>query len=451
MNRECIHCGTRCDATVTRCPNCLRSRFVDVADAPPARPRARLGVALAAVALCAVMGVVYALRPGPASTPAPPAALRTASPDSDPLAVGDGLRDVVARIASAPSGAPRGRAVLQALEVRRARLVDDLGEVPPPRAPDLVWRLLPDPNARVTELDLARLVTGVLRAAGEANAAVVTRLRPRRPDLPLDPTASLGAWAVRLGDQVLDVGAGLVVGAQTAPTATVSPTALRAAIAAQAGLEVAPSPGGRSQSLSYANAAVDAWPDGASPLAARARVWQIVGGSGGLDLADADLRAAIALREDAALHLARARVLLGQRRLTEAAQSVRRAATLSPAWGEASVALLAFAPVLSRLDAAAPPGCDALRTARAPWAVDAAALCDPATPSEAREAAARRLLPQHADPLVMAWAARHLGADALAQLRTHSRPEARRELADWLHLLGLGDLAAQLVAGDAGA
>ncbi len=459
MAQECIHCGTRCDDAVTRCPNCLRSRLVavEVAPTPAGGPRSRRWAVLGAAGVVLVAaGAFVAMRstgstgPGAAERSAP-AALNAVDQGLDPLAVGEALAPLVTRAAAAPGGSARGRLVLEALSAqRRARVVDDLGEVPPPRTGELVWRVLPDPAGRVTELDLARLVVSVLRAAGEPGAAVVARNRPRRPDEPVDPTASLGAWAVSLGDQVLDVSTGLVLGSREVPSTPLSAPMLRAAIASQAALEVAPSPGGRAQALAYANAAVEAWSDGATPLAARARVWQEVGGSSGLDLADADLRAAIALRDDAGLHLARARVLLGQRRLIDAAQEARRAAQMSPGWGEAAVATLAFAPVYARLDAAAPAGCDALRAARAPWTDDASALCAPGSDPAARRAAAGRLLADRNDPLLMAYAGRFLGDAAVSTLQERVRPGQRREVGAWLQLLGAADLAAQLWAEDGG-
>jgi len=403
-----------------------------------------LGVGLA------VGGWWFARRPSATTAPAT-VALAAVDQGVDPLALGEGLGPLVARVSAAPAGSPRGRAVLEALTAQRqAVVVDDVGEVPPPRAPGLLWRVLPDRTARVTELDLARLVTGVLRAAGESGATVALRLRARRPDEPADPTASLGLWSVRLGDQVLDPAAGLAVGAREAPTVALTDTQLRAAVAAQSALEVAATPGGRAQSLALANAAVEAWPDGAMPLAARARVWQWVGGSSGLDLADADLRAAIAMHDDAGLHLSRARVLLGQRRIAEAAQEARRAAAMSPGWGEAAVAQIAFAPVYARLDAAAPAGCDALRAARARWTDDATVLCTTGTDDTARRAAATRLVADRADPLLLAYAAPFLGDDAAAQLRRRVPVAGRREIAAWLGLFGAHGLAMQLVDEDAG-
>ncbi|MEZ4408262.1 MAG: zinc ribbon domain-containing protein [Polyangiales bacterium] len=443
MALECAHCGARADDDARRCPKCLRSTLVAV-DAPKPRAPRRRVVALIAAGVVVAGGVgagVVALRSRP---PAPPAV--TAPAAAEPLAASEELRPLVERLRR--EGSPAARARVAADEVqrrRRARVAGEDDPPPPPRSPTLVWRMLPSPEATVAELDLARLVATLLRGAGD-DAAVVERTGPTRAGEATAPASWLGAYMVRSGEQLVDVSAGNVVPASEFRHRAMSPTELGGAIAAQSAVEAASASGMGDRALEWANNAVEVWTTSPTPLAARARAWLAVGASSGLDLADQDLRAAIALRDDAPLHLERARVLLAKRDLAGAARESRRAATLAPTWGSAALATLALAPVIERLDAGAASGCAGLQSARAPWTDDAYALCADGVDAATREAAARRLLARSRDPLRLAWAARAIRPAPLAELRAKLTGPDRREAAQWLVLLGDPESAAALLS-----
>lgn len=446
MALECAHCGNRCDDGATRCPKCLRTtHLVPVATPPPRRsPWPAVGVALGALALAGGAAAFFLRRP-PAPPPLP---INAPASASDPLAAGEELAPLVARARAERE--PVARARLVAAEVHRRRaaaLAGDDEPTPPPRAPSLLWRVLPDARERVTELDLARLIAAALHAAGDP-AAVAERTAPPRPDDALDPTGARGSYVVTAGDHVVEPALGTLVGRGDVRHRPLAERALVGAVSAQAALELADAGADPARAIEYANAAVEAWPDSPHPLAARARVWRAAGASGGLDSALNDLRAAVAVRDDAALHLLLARVALVRDDLAGAVAAASRAATLAPGWGTASAALLALHDVAIRLDAGAPNGCARLRTARAPWTDDAYALCAPDVAADVRTAAARRLLDASRDPLRVALAASALPAGPVATLTARVAPHERRELAAWLLLLGRGDL---LAPGDGGA
>jgi hypothetical protein len=340
-----------------------------------------------------------------------------------------------------PNPAARLRQVTDALHGRlRARLAEPDEPPAPPRSPTELWRALPDPSAVVTELDLARLAVALLRAAGSADAVVAERRAPALPGEPVDPSGTRGSFVVGLGEHTADVGRAVLLARAEAPCAPLEAPALAAAVRVQAAL-AASARGDRTLAIEHGTAAVEGWPTSSVPLAARARVWLEVGGSGGLSLADGDLRAAIALRDDASYHLARARLALREDRLGEAAFEVQRARRLAPAWGTAALATLALGPVLAALDAGTPDGCQGLRDARAPWTDDAYALCADGVGEDVRGSAARRLLARGRDPLVLAAAAAHGAPGLVGRVAARDKPET----AAWLRAFGRPDLAAGLL------
>lgn len=445
MALECAHCGTRCDDGVTRCPRCLRTtHLVALSEASPARrtPRAALVVgALSLVAALAGGALWMRARNAPRTPPVPD---HIAPSAADPLAIETAeLRAVVERLRAMTDATARARTAAEEVHRRRvASIASDGAPTPPPRAPDLVWRILPSQRETVSELDLARLVAALLRAAGDARASVAERTAPARPDEPLGAT---GSFLTITGEHAIEVTQGTLVGAASVRHAALSESALAGAISAQASLEAAAHENAHDRAIQYANAAIEAWSDSPVPLAARARVWTLAGASGGLPLAESDLRAAVAMRDDAGLELALARVLLLRGDLVGASRAANHAAAMAPAWGDAAVALLCLRDVNAQLDAGAPDGCARLRQARAPWTDDAYALCAADTPDATRRASAQRLLDATRDPLRSAWAAASLGPDAGPALRRSLAPYDRREAASWLSLLGRGELAAAVM------
>ncbi len=453
MALECAHCGTRCEDGAARCPKCLRAtHLMPVPDAPaPGAKRSRAPAVVAVVLAAGAVGAFLALR-RPQGTTAVAIPATVPRQANDPFHTGPELASVVATLRAERDGVARLRRAGELVMQRRQAAVAGEGDpVPPPRSADLVWAALPSARDVVTPLDLARLVAALLRAAGDTTAWVAERLGPARPDEPGDPTALLGVFVVRSGDNVLEPAAGTVVAASSVGHRSLDEASLAGAIAAQSALELATRGGPRDQALTYANAAVDAWPASPVPLLARARVWVEAGASSGLDLADSDLRSAIALRDDAATHLARARVLLAMDRLAEAASESSRASRMAPAWGTAGLAMLALHPVLERLDAGVIDGCAALRRARAPWTDDAYALCAPGVADDAKQSAAQRLFGGGDDPLRIAWALAALGPDFATTAHARLPLGSRRECARWLMLLGRAELAARVLGGaDAG-
>ncbi len=453
MPLECAHCGTRSDDGVTRCPRCLRTtHLVAIPDAAPKRGAPKRALTLGAFALVALAGGTFAWMRARAPSDAPRVPEHVAPSAADPLAIETPeLRAVAERLRSITDTTARARSAAEEVHRRRAASLTAHGDpVPPPRSPDLVWRLLPSQREAVTELDLARLVTALLRASGDARAAVAERTAPARPDEPLD---ALGSFVAVTGESVIEVSQGTLVGASSVRLARLGDAALAGAISAQAALEAAASGSSHERAVQYANAAVEAWGDSPVPLVARARVWTLAGASGGLPLAESDLRAALSMRDDAAIELSIARVLLLRGDVLGASRAVVHAASLAPAWGHAAVALLCLRDVNAQLDAGAPDGCERLRQARAPWTDDAYALCARETPEATRSASARRLFEASHDPLRRAWAATFLGPDAGASLRRALPTVDRREAAAWLSLLGRSDLAAAVmgIAPDGGA
>lgn len=446
MALECAHCGNRCDDGATRCPKCLRtSHLVPVSTATARRRR---GVVVGAVLTVLALGVGVArfVRGRAPTTPALPSVVPAVA--NDPLAVGDELAPLVALAHSEHDPVSRARRVAAEVHRRRAAsVVSDDEPTPPPRAPALLWRVLPVSHERVTEFDLARLLAAVLRAAGDP-ATIAERTAPVRSDDVIDPTGARGSFVVLVGEHVIEPALGTLVGREAVRHRVLDDRALAGAIAAQAALELVDSGAVSSRAIEYANAAVEAWPDAPQPLVVRARVWLAVGASGGLGNAESDLRAALAMREDAALFLALARVALLRGDLVAAFHATQRAARLAPAWGSASAALFALRDVAAHFDAGTLDGCARLRDARAPWTDDAYALCASDVAPELRAEAARRLLDTSHDPLRVALAATALPTVTRSALAARVARHEHRELAAWLLLLGRADL---FTTDDAGA
>jgi len=412
-----------------------------VAAAPPPRSKGPLVAALLGGLVIAGGVALFVSR----RLPAPPALpANTPAAANDPLAVtGDDLAPLVALARAERDAVARARLVATAVHERRAAAVVSEDEpTPPPRAPGLLWRVLPTLRERVTELDLARLVAAVLRAAGDASANVAERTAPPRPDDVLDASGVRGSFVVVVGDHVLEPTQGTLVGKGTVRQRALTATSLVGAVSAQAALELADAGGNAPRAIEYANAAVEAWPEAPVPLAARARVWLAVGASSGLTSAEQDLRAAVSMRDDAALHLLLARVTLMRGDVVNAARAAVRAAAVAPGWGSPSVALLALKDVTAQLDAGAADGCARLRSARAPWTDDAYALCRAGVADDVRAASARRLLDGTHDPLRVAFAAAALPAGAVPSLSSRVARHERRELAAWLVLFGRPELLA---------
>ncbi|MBL8601527.1 MAG: hypothetical protein JNK72_06350 [Myxococcales bacterium] len=353
------------------------------------------------------------------------------------------------RAASTPSA--RLRVLGERLQARRrARWVSGGDGVPPPRSPAQVWEALARPETAVTELEVARLAAALLRGCGDS-AEVALRERPRRREHSRSDVAALGSWLVRSGDQLLDLGSMMVLGASAVPHTVLNSVQLAAALDAAAAIEVSTAAEGRAAALGRAESAVNGWRDGWLPLAARATVWVNVGASSGLDHAARDLSAAIALSDDAGLHLARARVLLGQRRLVEVAFETQRALQMAPGFTEAAMASMLLHRVYAQLDGGAPSGCEALHLAHQPTADLASVLCAEGQSEASRAQAATQLVARSTDPLVLAYAGRALGPSAAPTLRQKTTlAAARRELVGWLEAAGESALLAALVPQDGG-
>lgn len=452
MALECAHCGAHTHDGATRCPQCLRTTgLVPLATQSP-RPSRLPGQKLVLVGTAVTTLVVVVLVlvakanwsrrghdsiatrltgvPGIAPSDLPP-----------PFETGPELAPLIAQVRTIRDHTARGRAILDTLtatlQSNGATLVTDPEDTPPARTPDEIHRALRSPHGRVTALDLARWAAAVLRAAG-SQAEVAERTRALRDDEPADPSGLLGSYVAILGDHAMDVTARTLVAARETAPRILRGTSLAGAVLAQAALHAAVSGAPRDRVLALAEGAVRAWPDGTVPLAVRALAWQVVGASGGMRLADQDLASAIARRDEAPLHLLRARLALVAGNPTLAATEAFAALRRSPAWGPAALAHVVLAPY--QPDAG--DRCAPLVTAREPWTDDALALCqrDRLSPNVVR-AAAERLAASSHDPLRLAYAAAAGHQEAATRVRAHDRPE----LAAWLLALGRPDLAHTLL------
>lgn len=449
MALECAHCGARADEGTTRCPQCLRSTgLVQIPAQPTRRPRRGallVGVAVSLATALTAGGVLALRAQRHRGSDALLTRLRSVSgADLAPvLEVGAECAPLVTLVRGAGDDLARARAVMDAVSremsasgARRALTSD---EAPPARSPDAIYRALRTREGRVTDLDLARLEAAVLRASG-TRATVAERGAAPREDEPADPSGVFGSYVVLVGDYAVDVASAELVPARDTRPRPLDERALRGAMLAQSALAEAALGGRRDRALSLADAAVEAWPEGAVPLATRAVVTLAVGSSSGLALAERDLSAAIALRDEAPLHLMRARLLLTHPGLgagsveTEVNAAFRRAR----AWGPAALALVALG--TQGPDAGDP--CAPLGPPREEWTDDALVICRRASqPEEQVRAAALRLMASSRDPLRVAYAA--LGGAPGASARVSA--QEREELARWLLILGRADLAAEVL------
>ncbi|MFO0630929.1 MAG: hypothetical protein U0325_35610 [Polyangiales bacterium] len=130
--------GARCDDGAARCPKCLRTQLVAAGDAPAPRRMPASVVAIFAIAIPTATFAVWN------SVLARLAALDGGAPA--------GAEDPARRAPSSRSPS-RGcavwvtpwvaRAAVEAVtQRRRASLAGEDDAVPPPRSPDLVWRVL---------------------------------------------------------------------------------------------------------------------------------------------------------------------------------------------------------------------------------------------------------------------------------------------------------------------
>jgi hypothetical protein len=423
---------------------------MEVADETQApASRSRLWIAATVLVVLIAAGVAFALRHRSVGSTTQTQSRRPALDTHlvpDPFATGPQLASWVAAVREPRDSLARARVALDrittSMQASGAHLVvdtDGTGGIPRARPLDAIGAALTSRDGRVTTLDLARLETGVLRAAG-ADASMAEQTRSLRPDEPADPTGLLGRYAVVVGDHAVDVAAGTIVSSRDIGPRAIDDASVAGAMLAQSALADVLDGRDRSAAVVLADQAVQQWPDGAVPLATRARVNQVLGGPGAAAIARQDLDAALALRDEAPVHLLRARDALVAGRAETTIAEVQNALRRAPHWGEAALAFAIVAPHVPD----AGDRCSALASARDEWAADAVLICHgDATAS----AAAERLAGITRDPIRLAFAAA-AGATAAS-----SRVLAadRTELAAWLLLLGRADLASQLLAApDAG-
>jgi hypothetical protein len=244
---------------------------------------------------------------------------------------------------------------------------------------------------------------------------------------------------VLVAGHAADPVAGELTAAQDSRPHPLDAGALAGAMLAQSALASAVSGAAHDRTIALADGAVDAWRDGATPLAVRAFVARVRGTAG--ESASQDLASAIALRDDAAFHLLRARLALATGDFPTAAAESAAAQSRARAWGDAALAA-ASVPRAPGGDAGEP--CAPLAAAHEPWTDDALVLCRRA-PAELVPAAAERLANGTHDPLRLAWAAAAGAPSAQGRVRARDRGE----FAAWLALLGRPDLAGAAAPGGA--
>ncbi len=461
MAMECAHCGARTeDDSARRCPRCLRATGL-----PPlggggggGNRAGRPWVILAAVGLLVLASaggtvwyVTHRARPGANPLADLRRARGLAPEDLPPLwDVGASSAPAVAAARSGGTGASRASAVARWIGERlrgaAMHVATRAEDVPPSRSIDGIARALGTNGARVTLLDMARLIVAAVRTSG-GRADVAERTRAARPGDPADPSGLVGSYIVVAESSAIELDDGTVIPARDAGARALDDAAVGAAMLAQSAIAAAAAGTHRDRALAMADAAVQAWPQGVVPLAARAFVARAVGGSSGTAMAEQDLAAALALRDDASLHIVRIRLALtassGDPRVIES--DARSAARGAPTWGTAA---LAAAILLHEADAGDP--CAPLATAHDPWTADALEVCrsTDGTPGDSTRAAAQRLLQSAGDDAMRIALAATGGAEGFV---ARVRSQDRRELVAWLLLLGRPDLA-RAVAGprDAG-
>jgi hypothetical protein len=419
---------------------------VEIPDQVP--PRAKLGLrvgVLVAVGLTVALvagGALWTLRAhhrGTSPEDSRPAVDANDAPppyDSPPA-----IAEWVTHARSATDPLARVRVALDdvagAFHAANATLVTEGYDTPPTRSIEQIAAAVRSPGARVTSLDLARLVASIVRGAG-SELTISEQTRALRPDEPVDPSAVLGGYTIVASGNAADLAGFTMVPARDLDPRVMDEHATLGAMLGQSAVSRAVT--GDRSAARLAESAVRQWPDGWVPLAARAFVFRVVGASGGLQLALQDVSAATAARDSAPLHLLAARVAIAAGELARVPAEVRRARQLAPHWGPAAVAWIA---VEGRNPDAGNP-CEALASARDDWSSDAVLVCQhrmDAVPDPVVRTAAERLMRNTHDPLRLALATIGGAEGAAARVLASERTE----LAGWLALLGRPDLAAQLM------
>ncbi|MEI8254807.1 MAG: hypothetical protein WCJ30_03960, partial [Deltaproteobacteria bacterium] len=353
----------------------------------------------------------------------------------DPFATGPAAASWVSRLAGG-GDLVRARTALDlvASGLGHVRLVDDPHDAPASRAIDDVIRALATADGRVTSLDIARLVAGLLRAAG-TRARVAEITAGMRPGEPADPSAMLGRYVALVGDTAVDTAGHTLLPARELHAVAIDDGAVRGAMLAQSALNAAYGGAQHDRVLGLADGAVAAWRDGVVPLAVRAEAWRIAGSTGGLSLADQDLASAIAMRDEAPLHVLRARFALLAGRGDLAGTEIRAALARSRGFGPA--ALAAAIAGIEAVDGG--DRCRALHESGDPWTPFAWTVCRGDAPAGAISItdAARQLATTSTDPMQLAYAAAAGAEGVFARVRGTDRDE----LAAWLSALGRSDLA----------
>jgi hypothetical protein len=450
MALECSYCGARTTDDASRCPSCLRSTgLIAAPEAVEKKPVTRkqvasVGLALVGVAALASGGVVLAKRARNDHAQAVRRGAEGADADvSPPFERASGL-DSLRRAARGPDALAKGRAALDAL---RARVRDGSHTVSasaaqgvaPSRSIEELSRALNGRDARFTSLDLCRVLYAALDAEG-ANPTFARRATGSRPDVPPDPSGVLGRYVVIVGGHALDPVDGSAMAQREARPTTLDPAQVSGAMLVQHAISTLLT-GDRARASSLVTRAIERWPDGGIPHAARAMITRSGLGDGVDESVMRDLATAVvASGDDPAIHMLRARAAVANSDLVLARTSARAARERAKGWGDA-----ALAHVLAFEAASATTGgrCDALIDAREDWTDDALTACRALTASGAAPPesapAAERVRRSAADPLRWALAGAALG-------ETHAIPSAQqREYAGWLALAGRTDLAGRVL------
>lgn len=450
---ECAHCGARSPGPVSRCPQCLRAGSLVVVPSGPASGtpsstaraawRSKLGPALAVAVVVGGLGIAGAWRvrrtnvspaTGPAA-PLPSQPARDVPAALDPSAVPASFRSLGTNDPLA-----RARAMLDRLGARGADTEPTLALARPLETVARVFEGVAQ-NRLLSSLAASRALASVLNV-GEAGARVCLRAHGPRPDAPCDPTGVLGCFAVRVGDHVADPWWSVLERADATPCEALDDGRVQGAMLAHAALEAA-ARGASAEAAQLADRAVEAWPDGAMPLAVRASIGARARGAFAGSRASRDLSAALGMRDDPAHHLLRARFAVRDGALEDARASALAARHRAPGWGLAAL-------VVSTLGGEPDAGtrCAPLETARERWTDAYALLCNARSHTSAEIlTAARDASPGASDPVRRAWVAASGDPSVLAGAQPGEAPE----LAAWLSVLGDDELARRVLGGgDAG-
>ena len=443
MALECAHCGTRVADGAVRCPQCLRGTgLVEIAAAPVRKPGSNAKLAMGGLVALVVLGAVgslVALR-FPRGSPTPDTSalarsLHLGAEVPDAFATGSASAPWVSQVRGSNGDLVRARRALDLVTaaLSHAHLVDDAHDAPASRSIDDIVGALASADGRVTSLDLARVIAAVLRETG-THAVVGEQIAAVRAGEAVDPSGVLGRYAAMVGDTAIDVYGRTLLGARDLHVRALDDRSVTGAMLAQSALNAGYTGAPHDRLLALADGAVAAWRDGVVPLAVRAEAWRIAGASGGLALADQDLASALALRDEAPLHVMRARFALMGGRGDVAATEIRAALTRSRSYG-----LAALAGAIANTEAVdGGDRCSALHDSGDSWAPLAWVICRGGVPNAPSVSdAARQLAAAGTDPMTLAYAAA-AGADGVFA-RVHSYD--RDELAVWLQALGRPDLA----------